>query len=274
MPEGKLTFIYMNPTDPNDPKNDTLMISGVELQGSNGLDPDCVTLQTDLFTHLEPTTVTSLSAGSIGMGSGGSGELRQYIRVERSRLCQRGLEATTATVAGVGTIGALTVSQDITCAHSTTTNILANKNLTLGQDGDTSGGTRLHLRTRSGDHGAIFETTHPTVTLVDLVFNHANGEGAQARGQSQLEPVTRRKHLETGRTRSLVARASDRGQSSKLPSTVKPGRAHMLGQFGLQRADSHVKWPGKSRPIQRLRSHQPQIKPTHQYRAVLPSLAT
>ena len=31
--DGIQTFIYMNPTDPNDPQNDTLMISGADLQG-------------------------------------------------------------------------------------------------------------------------------------------------------------------------------------------------------------------------------------------------
>ena len=40
---GIQTFIFHNPTDPTDPQNDTLMISGASLQG---FDPDYVTLQT------------------------------------------------------------------------------------------------------------------------------------------------------------------------------------------------------------------------------------
>ena len=69
--DGIQTFIYMNPTDPDDPQNDTLMISGASLQGGGGLDPDYITLSNDQITHLEPTTVTNFSAGSIGVGAGG-----------------------------------------------------------------------------------------------------------------------------------------------------------------------------------------------------------
>ena len=61
----------MNPTDPDDPQNDTLMISGADLQGGSGLDPDYSTLQNNQATHIKPTTVTCLSAGSIGVGAGG-----------------------------------------------------------------------------------------------------------------------------------------------------------------------------------------------------------
>ena len=60
-----------------------------------------------------------------------------------------GLETTTMTVAGVGTISTLNVNNDITCNHATSTSIIANKNLTLGQDGDMFGATRLHLRIRT-----------------------------------------------------------------------------------------------------------------------------
>ena len=40
--DGIQTFIYMNPTGPDDPQNDKLMISGACLQG---FDPDYSTLQ-------------------------------------------------------------------------------------------------------------------------------------------------------------------------------------------------------------------------------------
>ena len=66
------------------------------------------------------------------------------------------LETTTMTVVGVGTISTLNVNNDITCNRSTSTSIIANKNHTLGQDGDVFGATRLHLRNRSVEHGAIF----------------------------------------------------------------------------------------------------------------------
>ena len=67
-----------------------------------------------------------------------------------------GVEATTINVAGVGTISSLTVNNDVTCARATSTSIVANKNLTLGQDGGAFGSTRLHLRNRSGENGAIY----------------------------------------------------------------------------------------------------------------------
>ena len=69
--DGIQTFIYMNPTDASDPQNNTLMISGADLQGGSGLDPDYITLANNQITHLKPTTVTNLSAGSIGVGTGG-----------------------------------------------------------------------------------------------------------------------------------------------------------------------------------------------------------
>ena len=62
--DGIQTFIFMNPTDASDPQNNTLMISGADLQGGGGggLDPNYITLANDEITHLKPTTVTSLSA--------------------------------------------------------------------------------------------------------------------------------------------------------------------------------------------------------------------
>ena len=95
------------------------------------------------------------------------------------------------TVAGNGTISSLTDNNDITCAHATTKGTLANKNLTLGQDGDVFGSTRLHLSNRSGEAGAIFETTDPTVTLVDFVFKHAGGQRVlRLEGRANASPCT------------------------------------------------------------------------------------
>ena len=91
--DGIQTFVYMNPTDPDDPQNNTLMISGADLQGGGGgLDPDYITLANDQITHLKPTTVTSLSAGSIGVGTGGIacfGDLTVGIWGHRHNVCKR-----------------------------------------------------------------------------------------------------------------------------------------------------------------------------------------
>ena len=111
----------MNPTDPDDPQNGTLMISGASLQGGGSLDPDYITLQNNQITHLKPTTVTNLSAGSIGVGAGGIacfGYLTVGIGGNGTMYANNGLEATAINVAGVGTISSLTVNNDVACARA------------------------------------------------------------------------------------------------------------------------------------------------------------
>ena len=87
---GIHTLIYMNPTDPLDQQNNTLVISGADLQGGSGLDPDYTALQNDQNTHRKPTTVTKLSAGSIGVGTGASTALGalQWASVAQERCTQ------------------------------------------------------------------------------------------------------------------------------------------------------------------------------------------
>ena len=117
---GIQTFIYMNPTDPDDPQNDTLMISGASLQAGL-LDPDYITLSNHMITHLQPTTVDHLSAGSIGVGTGGIacfGDLAVGIGGNGIMYANSGLGATATNVAGVGTISSLTVNNDVTCANA------------------------------------------------------------------------------------------------------------------------------------------------------------
>ena len=114
--DGIQTFIYMNPTDASDPQNNALMISGADLQGGNGLDPNYITLADDEIEHHKPTTVTSLSAGSIGVGSGG---IMCFGNITAAfggiMYANSGLEATTINVAGVGTISTLNVTNGVAC---------------------------------------------------------------------------------------------------------------------------------------------------------------
>ena len=89
--DGTQTFIYMNPTDASDPQNNTLMISGADLQGGGGLNPDYITSQNNQITHLKHTTVTALSASSIGIGTGGHcvfGKPHSRYRRQRRNLCK------------------------------------------------------------------------------------------------------------------------------------------------------------------------------------------
>merc|ERR1712197_80230 len=100
------------------PQNDTLMISGADLQGGGSLDPNYITLQNDQIEHHKPTTVTSLSVGSIGVGPGGIasfGNVTVGIGGVGTLYANGGLEATAINCAGVTTTDVLTAAQGIEC---------------------------------------------------------------------------------------------------------------------------------------------------------------
>ncbi len=59
---------------------------------------------------------------------------------------------------------------DIKIGSTTTGTLRATQELVLRQDGDTYGSSILRLRNRTGENGAIFETTDPSITLVDFIF--------------------------------------------------------------------------------------------------------
>ena len=63
-----------------------------------------------------------------------------------------------------------------TSGVSSTGTIRAEKELILRQDGDTYGSSILRLRNRAGENGAIFETTDPSITLVDFIFKTADAQ--------------------------------------------------------------------------------------------------
>ena len=110
-----MTRIFQNPTDPLDSRNGALVVNGDNVSGG-GLDPDYITLANDQITHLKPTTLTTLSAGSIGIGSEGMacfGDLTVGIAGNGTLYANGGLGATTMTVAGVGTVSTLNVNNDI-----------------------------------------------------------------------------------------------------------------------------------------------------------------
>lgn len=62
---------------------------------------------------------------------------------------------------------------DIKIGTATTGTIRSTKELVLRQDGDTYGPSILRLRNRTAENGAIFETTDPSITLVDFIFKTA-----------------------------------------------------------------------------------------------------
>ncbi len=61
-------------------------------------------------------------------------------------------------------------SGDLKIGSATTGTLKATQELVLRQDGDTYGPSILRLRNRNGENGAIFETTDPSITLVDFIF--------------------------------------------------------------------------------------------------------
>ncbi|MEI7529946.1 MAG: hypothetical protein WCK76_13505 [Elusimicrobiota bacterium] len=74
---------------------------------------------------------------------------------------------------GIGTTNpgeVLEVNGNLKIGSATTGIIRATKELVLRQDGDTYGPSILRLRNRNAENGVIFETTDPTVTLVDYIF--------------------------------------------------------------------------------------------------------
>lgn len=61
-------------------------------------------------------------------------------------------------------------SGDVKIGSATSGTIRSTKELVMRQDGDTYGPSILRLRNRNAENGAIFETTDPTITLVDFIF--------------------------------------------------------------------------------------------------------
>lgn len=65
---------------------------------------------------------------------------------------------------------------DIKVGNATSGTLRATKELVLRQDGDTYGSSILRLRNRTAENGAIFETTDPSITLVDFIFKTASSQ--------------------------------------------------------------------------------------------------
>lgn len=61
-------------------------------------------------------------------------------------------------------------SGDVKIGTTTSGTVKSSQELVMRQDGDTYGPSILRLRNRNSENGAIFETTDPTITLVDFIF--------------------------------------------------------------------------------------------------------
>jgi hypothetical protein len=149
-------------------------------------------------------TFTSLSAGTLSGGtilSGGTNLYSIFATIPDQNDVTRVQPGSNITTGGTAntpiinltaspsinnlTISGLTSSSDgatfvrlsgtsIFVGNSTTGGtIQAEKELVLQQTGDTFGSSIFRLRNRNGENGAIFETTDPTITLVDFIFKTA-----------------------------------------------------------------------------------------------------
>ncbi len=67
----------------------------------------------------------------------------------------------------------LEVNGNVKIGSTTTGTIRATNELVLRQDGDVYGPSILRLRNRTGENGAIFETTDGSITLIDFIFKNA-----------------------------------------------------------------------------------------------------
>ncbi len=65
---------------------------------------------------------------------------------------------------------------DIKIGDANSGTLISTKELIMRQDGDTYGSSVLRLRNRNDENGAIFETTHPTTTLIDFIFKTASNQ--------------------------------------------------------------------------------------------------
>lgn len=143
-------------------------------------------------------SITTLSAGTLFSGSTnlysifqtiGSIEQDPYLNlsggtVTGNTIFTQGLTATTFSANTINVLGQVTGADGATFTRLSGTTIFvgnsttggtvqAEKELVLQQTGDTFGPSILRLRNRNGENGAIYETTDPTVTLVDFIFKTA-----------------------------------------------------------------------------------------------------
>jgi hypothetical protein len=71
----------------------------------------------------------------------------------------------------------LEVNGDIKIGSTTSGTIRSTNELVLRQDGDVYGPSILRIRNRTGENGAIFETSDATYILVDFIFKNAANQG-------------------------------------------------------------------------------------------------
>jgi hypothetical protein len=67
----------------------------------------------------------------------------------------------------------LDLNGNLKIGSATTGTIRATGELVLRQDGDVYGSSILRLRNRTGENGAIYESTDPSITLIDFIFKNA-----------------------------------------------------------------------------------------------------
>lgn len=83
----------------------------------------------------------------------------------------------------------LSVDGSIRLTDATTSSVVANKELIMGQEGDTYGYSRLRLQHRTGSNGALFETDPGGPTLVDFGFKPGSGAQSNIRLEARSSTI-------------------------------------------------------------------------------------
>ncbi len=130
----------------------SLLLAGTGISYNNSTGVISSTINTGNFWNISGNSGTNPSNNFIGT-TDNQDLVFKTNNTERARI-----------VAGTG---------DIKVGDATSGTLRATKELVLRQDGDTYGSSILRLRNRTAENGAIFETTDPSITLVDFIFKTA-----------------------------------------------------------------------------------------------------
>ncbi len=121
-------------------------------------------------------------------------------------------------------------SGDITIGDATSGTLRSTKELVLREDGDLYGSSALHLRNRTGQNGAIYETLGASAALVDFIFETG----------TTASPIQSNMRFETRSSSLFVSGNSTEWQIGQptnptlvLNAASSGNSALLLGNFGI-----------------------------------------
>jgi hypothetical protein len=163
------------------------------------------------FWNIDGNAGTTGTAGTNFIGTTDGQELVfKTNSIERARLYNSASDTSIIRIGNAGTVSGT---------------IKANKELVLRQDLDKYGPSILRLRNRTGENGAIFETTDPTYPLVDFIFRTSDGGSGNFQRNIRFEARTLLEtyHPKTGRPSFHIGGADALGASDPDHPTLSIG---------------------------------------------------